>query len=315
MPTCWASSASGETYGIGHGAHVHGAGADTVDERRSPVDVLVQHQAAQRLGVADEHRPGDAPRPGRSHVGRRGVDERDEQLGAADDLGQRVGVVHERRRRHGVDAEALLLAAERRHLLHAREHGAVARGDEQRLARAAQHRDDLHQVVDLPRSVLGQTHAHDEVDVGQLLAERRHALDVGAADPATLAALRVAHVQHVRAGAVVDLSVTEDERRGVAAARLERPLARRARERVLDEARRDADAATVHRSAGGPEELQPRLVAHVHARVGQQLQRGLVQAPALGLAPDGESRLRHIGPPKRGAGRTARSAVHPARIP
>ena len=184
-----------------------------------------------------------------------------------------------------------------RHLLHAREHGAVARRHEQRLARAPHHGDDLDQVVDLLRCVLGQAHAHDEVDVGQHLAERRHALDVGAADPAALAALRVPHVEHVRAGAVVDLAVTQDERRGVAAARLEQPLARRARERVLHEARRDAHAAAVHRRAGGPEELQPRLVAHVHAGVGQQLQRGLVQAPALGLAPDGESRLRHIDPP------------------
>ena len=135
--------------------------------------------------------------------------------------------MHQRRRRHGVDGEALLLAAGRRHLLHPREHGAVARRDEQRLARAPQHGDDLDEVVDPLRGVLGQTHAHDEVDVGEHLAERGHALDVGAADPAALAALRVAHVQHVRAGAVVDLAVAQSEWLGFAAARLEEPLPRR----------------------------------------------------------------------------------------
>ena len=92
--------------GVGHGAHVHRTGADAVDERRAPVDVLVEHQAAQGLGVADEHRAGDAPGSGRAHVGRRRVDERDEQLRAADDLGERVRVVHERRRGHGVDGRS-----------------------------------------------------------------------------------------------------------------------------------------------------------------------------------------------------------------
>ncbi len=223
--------------GVGHRAHVHRAGADAVDERRSPLDVLVQHEPAQRLGVADQHGAGDAARAGRAHVRGRRVDERDEQLGAADDLGERVGVVHQRRRRHGVDAEALLLAADRRHLLHAREHGAVARRDEQRLARAPQHGDDLDEVVDRLRGVLGQAHAHDEVDVGQHLAERGHALDVGAADPAALAGLRVAHVEHVRAGAVVDLAVAQREWLGLAAARLEQPLPRRTRQRILDQSR------------------------------------------------------------------------------
>ena len=277
--------------------------------------MLVEHQAAQRLGVADERRAGDAARPRRAHVGRRRVDERDEQLRAADDLGERVGVVHERRRRHGVDAEALLLAAERRHLLHAPEHRAVARCHQQRLARAPQHGDDLHQVVDPLRGVLGQAHAHDEVDVGQLLAERGHALDVVAADPAALAALRVPHVEHVGAGAVVDLAVTQDERLGVAAARLEQPLARRARHCVVDEARRDADPAAVDRRAGGTEQLQRRLVAHVHAGVGEQFERCFVHAPAFCVFPDAEPRLRHPDPPNGGAGWTAPHADHPAVVP
>ena len=122
---------------------------------------------------------------------------------------------------------------------------AVARRHQQRLARAAHHGVDLGEVVDRLRHVLGQAHAHDEVDVRQLLAERGHALDVGLAHAAALARVGVADVEHVAAGAAVAVLRVEHERRGVAAARLDHPVARRAGDGIVDQLGRDAHARAV----------------------------------------------------------------------
>ena len=170
---------------------------------------------------------------------------------------------------------------------------AVARRDDQRLARAAQHRVHLHEVVDRLRRVLGQAHAHDEVDVGQLLAQRRHALDVGAADAAALARVRVADVEHVRAGAAVRVGGVEHERLGLAAARLDRPVARRALERRFDQLGGDAHARAVDLRAGAGEDLDGRRVLHVDARLGEHLERRLVHAPAGVLVPDPQASSVH----------------------
>ena len=181
------------------------------------------------------------------------------------------------------------MAGPRRHLLQLRQDVAVARRDDQRLARAAQHRVHLDEVVDGLRRVLGQAHAHHEVDVRQLLAQRRHTLDVGAADPAPLPGVRVADVEDVRAGAAVRVRGIEDHRLGVTAARLDRPVTRRALESRFDELGRDAHARPVDLRAGAGEDLDGRRVVHVDARLGEHLERRLVHAPAGVVVPDGQA--------------------------
>ncbi len=232
----------------------------------------------------------------RAGVGRRRPDHRDAELGAGDHLAGAVLVEEQRRHRHRVDAEAVGLAGQRRHLLHLGEDVAVARRDQQRLARAAHHGVDLDQVVDGLRRVFRQAHAHHEVDVGQLLAKRGHALDVGAADAATLARVGVAHVEDVGAGAAVGVRGVEDERLGVAAARLDRPVARRTPDGGLHELGRDAHPRAVDLCSGLREDLGGRRVPHLDAGLGEHVERRFVDAPAGVVVPDRQASCVHVAP-------------------
>jgi len=88
--------------------------------------------------------------------------------------------------------------------------------------RAGEHRGDGRQVVGRKRRVFGQAHRHHEIEVRQLLAERRHLLDVGVAHAAALARVGVAVEQAVGTGAEVGVAVPELEG-FVAAARPDGP--------------------------------------------------------------------------------------------
>ncbi len=70
-------------------------------------------------------------------------------------------------------------------------------GDDDRLARAAQHRRELRHVHALVGHVLRQPHRHHEVDVGEHLGDAGGARDVGLARPAAGAGLRVRDVEAV----------------------------------------------------------------------------------------------------------------------
>ena len=277
----------------------------------------MQHQAAEHLGVGHDDHGRDRRRRRGAGAGRRRVHERDLELGADHQLAQGVLVVRERRRGHGVDGEALGLAAQRRHLTHARQHEAVARRHQERLARAADHGLHLGQVVDRLRHVLGQPHRHHEVDVGQLLAEGRHALHVGLARAATLVRVRVAHVEHVGAGAEVAVAVLELERRRVAATRLEQPGARRGLERARHHLPRHTHARAVHLRAGLAQHLEGRRVAHLHPGLGQQPERGCVHRGALVLIPYDEASSAHAALPSHRvpAGRSLYQLGLPCRVP
>lgn len=74
-------------------AHVHGAEARAVDEWRSRLDGLTQHEAAEHFSVAHNHCGGHGSRCGGSGVRRRCVCQRDFKLCRADDLRQGVTVV------------------------------------------------------------------------------------------------------------------------------------------------------------------------------------------------------------------------------
>ena len=236
---------------IGGRAHVEGAAADAIHERRAAPRELVHDEAAERLGVAHHDGRRDGGRRRGAQGGRRRIDERDVQLGAGDDLVNRLLRVHERRIRHGVAAEAARLTTQRRHITHlAQAGGAVSRG-QQRLAGTGQHGGELRQVAGRGRHVSGQAHGHDEVDVSQVFAERRHALDVGRHGLAALAAVGIDDVDAVRPGAEVAVAVPELQaaqlaapRVAVAAARprLQREAARRRLQRGVHQGGRDAGA-------------------------------------------------------------------------
>ena len=170
---------------------------------------------------------------------------------------------------------------------------AVARRHQQRLARAAHHGVDLREVVDHLWHVFGQPHAHDEIDVWQLLAERGHALDVGLARAAALARVGVADIEHVAAGAAVAVVSIEHERRGVAAARLDGPVARRAGDGVVNQSRGNPHARAVHLGAGLGKDLDGRRVTHLDARVGEHLEGRFVHAFAGRVVPNGQASLVH----------------------
>ena len=80
----------GRAVHVDGGAHVEGAAADAVDERRAAARQLVDDEAAQRLGVADHDGRGHGGRRGGPCGRRRRVDERDVELGAGADLVERL---------------------------------------------------------------------------------------------------------------------------------------------------------------------------------------------------------------------------------
>ena len=90
----------------------------------------------------------------------------------------------------------------------------------------------------------------------------------------------------------------EHERLGVAAARLDRPVARRALDGRLDQLGRDAHARAVHLRAGLGEELDGRRVLHVDAGLGEHVERRLVHAPAGVVVPDRQASCVHVAPPR-----------------
>ena len=214
--------ALGGGVGVDRGAHVHRAHADPPHERRPRADLLVVDEASERFGVAHHYRAGDGTRPRGASAGCRGPDDGHLELGAGGQLGEAVAVVHERRRRHGVDHEAVGRAGRRAHVLDGLDDAAVAGGHHERLARAGEHGGHGREVVDGKRHVFGQAHRHDEVEVRELLAEGRHLLDVGGPHAAPLSAVGVAVVEAVRAGAEIRVAVAQLEG-FVAAARPDGP--------------------------------------------------------------------------------------------
>ena len=130
--------------------------------------------------------------------------------------------------------------------------------------------------------------------LGSASATRRGARDVGQSRARRRARCRgSATYRQSGPGAEVGAPVGELERRGVAAAGPQRPAARRGGERLLDELGRDAHPAAVHRRARGGAELTGAFVLHVDAGVGEQPQRGVVDAPAGGVIPDVQVGLIH----------------------
>ena len=115
----------------------------------------------------------------------------------------------ERRRRHPVNDQTAGIAAQRSHVLHPPYDVAGPRRHDDRFARAAQHGRHLCEVIHFLGHVAGQAHRHDEVDVGEHLAQGRHTFDIGDAAATALAGGRVLDVQAVGARAVVDLTVPE----------------------------------------------------------------------------------------------------------
>ena len=230
-------------------------------------------------------------------------------------------VEDQRRRGHGEAGEAAGLATGGRHLVHDAQRPAAegARGDDG-LARGAQHRDELRRVEHVGVDVLGQRHGHHEVDVRELLGERRRGGDVVETAAAALARVGVPHVHAVRAGAVEGARARDElERRRLAAPGREAPRAGGARQGFRDEGARQAHPGALDPRARPRAAVARALVAHLDAGAFQEGEGRVVQAGAPVLAHDpechpihprpftpfprrrcGRGRLRVPGPPHRG---------------
>ena len=177
---------------------------------------------------------------------------------------------------------------------------------QQRLARAGEHGGELGEVADLRRHVVRQAHAHDEVEVGQLLRERGHALDVGGRALTAFAGVGVGDVDTVRPRAEVALAVLELEAAELAAARValaagraalpELEVARRALQGGVHQSGRDAGARPFDARARLRQLLAGAGVADLDAGLLEQRERRLVDAPAGGVVPDGEAGGGHQAP-------------------
>ena len=200
---------------------------------------------------------------------------------------------------------------------------------QQRLARAGEHGGELREVADLRRHVARQAHAHDEVEVGQLLGQRRHALDVGGRAPAALAGVGVGDVDAVRPRAEVALAVLQLETAELAAARValaagraalpELEVARRALQSRVHQSGRDAGARAFDARARLRQLLAGAGVTHLDAGLLEQRERRLVDAPAGGVVPDDEAggghqqvRRRALRPPPAPCRRARRSRAAPS---
>ena len=88
---------AGRVVDVDAAAHVHDAGADPEDERRSGARELVQDERRQHLGVGDGHAGGERRRALRARRYRRREDERHAELGTDERLVAGDVVEHERR--------------------------------------------------------------------------------------------------------------------------------------------------------------------------------------------------------------------------
>ncbi len=282
---------------VDHRAHVEDADAGAVKERRAGVGELVHDEAGEHFGVGDEDHGGDRRRRRRARRGRRREDRRQLELAAGDQLVETGFVELKGRRRHRQTGEAAGRAAGRRHLGHdAQRRPAEGARDHDRLARAGQHGGELDEVDALGVDVLGQSHRHHEVDVGELLAEGRVGFDVGQARPAA-ALPRVGDVEAVGTRAIPGAAVGElAVEAAVGRPTLEQPRTRRARQSPLDELARQAGAGVADTRARLPQQLERLGVADLDAGLGEQFAGRLVDPAAGRVVPDAQ-----LGP--RGAAR------------
>ncbi len=284
-----------------HGVlHVHDARADAHDEGGAGLAQLMHDEAGEYLGVGNGHARRERRRPLCARRYGRREHQWDVEVGAGERLGAADAVELQRRRAHREAGEATGLACRRRHLAHGVQRlAAEGARDDDRLARPAQHGAELDEVHHLVGDVVRQRHAHHEVDVGQRLGDARGGLDIGEQRAPPLARLRIGDVEAVGSAAEVPGAVTQLEWLGVAAARPQRPGARRACDGVFDKACGQSDAAPVDRGAGAGKELAGVLVLHVNAGLLQHRQRGPVYAAAGLVVPDPECGSVH-GDPLRG---------------
>ena len=186
------------------GARLHPALRDAVHERRAGAGQLGDDEAAEHLGVGQDHAACHGGRRRRARQEGAGVDHGDAETGAADEPVDGVLAVRERRGRHGVDGPAVRGAARGRHLVEQLEMASILGHHDQRLGRAAQHGRELRDRRHVGRQFVRVDHGEDEVDVAELLLQRRHLLDVGERSAAPLSSAGAEDVDAVGPGAVVD---------------------------------------------------------------------------------------------------------------
>jgi len=173
-----------------------------------------------------------------------------------------------------------------------RHHGQVAGvlgGHDHGLGRVGDHRLEALEVRALRLDVVGMCARHDEVDVGQRVAEPRGAGDVGESAGTMLAGLDVVGAHEVRAGP--EVAVGPAERHGRLAGAVEDLDHRRRRDaRLLHELARDPDEVGLgDLAARGPQQLERLGVQHAHADRADDLERGLVDGRLVGVGEVGHA--------------------------
>ena len=279
-------------------ARVHRTLGDPVDIWSPGLRELGDDEAAEHLGVGEHQATGPGGGGGSPLQQGAGVDHGDAELGAAHEPGRRVLAVHERRRRHGVDGPAVGGAADRRHLVEEIEIGGQLGHHDERLAGPAQHGRELRDRREVRGELVRVRHAHHEVDVGQLLLQRRQVLDVGQRHRAPVLGARAEQVEAVRAGAVVDGAGLQRQSAGPRTGR-QRHAAGRRLQGVVDQTGRDPHARPIHLRARLLEQREGAFVLHLDAGLLKDFDRGGVQRGAPRLVEGGRAQpvLGHPGPP------------------
>ena len=146
----------------------------------------------------------------------------------------------------------------------------------QRLGGGLDHGAELPGIGLLRLHAVGVGARHDEVDVGQRVAEARRHGDVGQRGQAALAGLQVEQVHEVGAVAVVGVAAAHLHGR-LAGAVVDREARRRRLARPAHELGRHVhEAGVVARAAAGQHDGLAFFVEHLHADVGQNAQGGVV---------------------------------------
>jgi hypothetical protein len=268
------------------GLHVEGLGAGRVDHRQAGLDALVEHQAAQELGVGHEERPRHGDRRGRPLQRHRPEDDRHPLARQHDArLGHGI-VVLERRHRagdHREDRPVALLAAvaaddvdhleqERDILrvLHAAHHLEVLRRPHERGRR-------LEQGAAIGGGVGREDRRPHDLDRLERVGEQRAQAEIVQRRGAPFAGHLVDGERGLAVGHVVHALAVDD---GVVAAvaRCQHEMARRRGDAALDELRLDPGhaAVAVDPLAVRLEDIERRLVLVQHPGLLEDLERRLV---------------------------------------